>query len=431
MAAFDSYREHVNPTLARLEAGSGVSREFVRAAGCSLWDREGREYLDFGAGHGSFSLGHYDPDLVAALSAELKSQPLQIHSMGPSQHMGELAEALVSRLGAPYSIAFFTNSGTEAVEGALKLARAATGRRKVVYCRGAYHGTTLGSLSMMAEGPLRDGFEPLLTDFIATPYNDADRLRSLLQARDVAAFVVEPVQCEAGVLLPSGSFLRDAVELCRAAGTLSVFDEIQCGLGRTGRLFAFEHWDCKPDVITTGKAFGGGLMPIGAYVTSRQIQDRAYGTFVNCGIHHSTFGGNSLACRVALAALAKLSDETLLAGVRERGAAFLSTLRLKFAGSRLISDIRGVGFLIGLEFRMQDHPWLLWENMGLPEFSGLNSIPFLVMREMLKEGVVVHVCAHNWSVLKIEPPLVAGDRHIADFISVLEKALGRIEDKAE
>lgn len=429
MTPFEAYREHVNPTLDRLESGAGIGKRFVRAEGCSLWDSDGREYLDFGAGHGTFSLGHYDAGIVDGLLKELQRRPLQIHSVGPSAHMGELAESLATTIGHPFEVSFFTNSGTEAVEGALKIARAATGRRKVVYCSGAYHGTTMGSLSLMAAGPLRDVFEPLLPGFVSIPYNDVNRLHETLEGSDVAAFVVEPIPCEGGVLLPSDSFLKDAVRVCRERGTLSVFDEIQTGLGRTGKLFAFEHWDARPDIITIGKAFGGGLLPIGAYITSRLIQDRAYGTFQNCGIHHSTFGGNSLSCKVALLALARLSGEPMLARTREFGDGFVAELRRRFAGHPLIREIRGKGLLIGVEFHSSEHPWLLWENMGLPEFKGLNSVPFLVMKELLKTGNVTHVCAHNWNVLKIEPPLVVQPEQIDRFCASLGQALDAIMEK--
>ncbi len=220
MNGFEAYRKHVNPVLAQLEDMTGMNRRFVRAEGFRLWDDQGVEYLDFISGHGSFNLGHNHPVLVKNVVKQVQGQALQLYGLGSSPHMGELAALLTQLAGEPFEIVFFSNSGTEAVEGALKIARAATKRSKIVYCHQAYHGMTLGSLSMIAAGPWRKPFEPLLPGFIPIPFDDLAALETVLKTHDCAGCVGEPVQAEGGVCVPSRNYLTMAGELCRKYGAL-------------------------------------------------------------------------------------------------------------------------------------------------------------------------------------------------------------------
>ncbi len=427
MNGFEAYRKHVNPVLAQIEDMAGLSRRFVRAEGCCLWDDQGNKYLDFISGHGSFNLGHNHPAVAKSVAEEVMGELPQIYGLGPSPHMGELAAKLARLAREPFEIAFFSNSGTEAVEGALKIARAATRRSKIVYCHQAYHGMTLGSLSMIAAGPWRDPFEPLLPDFIAIPFNDLPALETVLKEHDCAGFVVEPVQAEGGVCVPAQDYLDQAGELCRKYGALLILDEVQTGLGRTGSLFAFQGTHAVPDVFTLAKSLGGGIMPVGAYLTTREIFDAAYGSYEMCAGHHSTFGGNTLSCRVALQAVDLLSSHELLAKVRGNGEYFIRTLGKKLERYPLVRDIRGKGLLIGIEFAQSDHPWLSWENLGLPEFTGQNAIPSLVMKHLLKNRITTQICGHNWNVLKIEPPLIVEQEEIDRFIEAMDEAVKWVE----
>ncbi len=425
MNGYDAYKKHVNPVLAQLEEISGLARRFVKAENCRIWDEQGNSYLDFVSGHGSFNLGHNHPALKESLTQTIQADPINLYGFGPNPSMGELAERLALLSGAPLEIVFFSNSGSEAVEGALKIARAATKRSRILYCRDAYHGTTLGSLSMMEPGPLRKPFEPLLPDFVPIPFNDAAALEKKLAdaTNPCAAFVLEPLQAEGGVRLPSPGYLEQAARLCRQQGALLVLDEVQTGLGRTGSMFMYQQENVTPDIVTTAKSLGGGLVPIGAYITTQAVYDAAYGTYESCGIHHSTFGGNSICCRTALKTLELLAKPGFLEEVREKGELLLQTLRETLGNHPAIKNIRGRGLLLGIEFNQPDHPWLSWENLGMPGFEGQNPLPSLVMRQLLKHHVLTEPCGHDWSVLKIEPPLVIEKKDIQTFMEALEKTM--------
>jgi len=423
MNGFDAYKQHINPVLAELEDLAGISRRFVRAEGCNLWDEAGNCYLDFIAGHGSQSLGHNPRDIINAIIESSQQQLLQVYGLGANPHMANLAKELVGLIGAPFEIAFFTNSGTEAVEGALKIALAASGRKHVLYCHGAYHGMTLGSLSMMASGPWRDPFEPLLPGFTPVSFNDLDALGLALKEYDVAAVVLEPIQVEAGIQLPQPGYLAGVKDLCRKHGAYLVLDEISTGLGRTGSLFAFQHDDIVPDIITVAKSLGGGVIPMGAYLTTRDIFQRAYGSYEMCAAHHSTFGGNSLSCLTALKALELFTSPGIAEKVAEKGNYLLESLQKRLCRYSIVREVRGKGLLLGIEFFASDHPWISWENMELSEFKGHNTVPMLVMRHLLKSRIITQICGHNWNVLKIEPPLVVENNDIDRFVDAVDKAV--------
>jgi putrescine aminotransferase len=341
--------------------------------------------------------------------------------------MGDLAERLTTLAGPGFDHAFIANSGTEAIEGALKLARASTRRTTFVYCENAYHGTTLGSLSLMERGPFRDPFEPLLPDCVKIPFNELGALETALNAHDCAAFVVEPIQAEGGIHPPGPGYLKQAAELCRQAGTLLILDEIQVGLGRTGSLFVFQDEDMTPDILTLAKALGGGVMPVGAYVTRRELYERAYGNFALCESHNSTFGGNTLSCRAASAALERLSAPDLLEHVRAEGAYFVDRLNETIGRSPLVRDVRGRGLLVGVEFSQVDHPQLQWANLDLLDFDGQGMVGQLVMKRLFDRRVLTHTCAHDWQVLKLEPPLVVSRDEVDRCVAALCDAVQWLE----
>lgn len=424
MDGFRLYSKHVNPVFAQLLEMTGMNPEFVRAEGCRIIDKKGNEYLDFLSGYGTFNLGHNHPEIVECVSGKARENLLQVYGSEASPYMGELAEKLVSAAGAPFEICFFSNSGTEAVEGALKIARAATGRSKMAYCRNAYHGTTLGSLSMMGDGPVREPFGPLLPGFTALPFGDAVALEEAMSSGDYAAFVTEPVQAEGGVNIPVDGYLKTAAAICRQYGALFILDEVQTGMGRTGTLFAFQGEDVTPDVLTVAKSLGGGIMPIGAYVTTREVYERAYGTYELCSAHHSTFGGCSLACCAAMRALNIANNEKFLRNVDENGTYLMSSLKETVGRSALVKEIRGRGLLIGVEFGPLDNPQLQWENLGMPDFEGRTMSALLVARYLLGRKILAQVYGHNWNVLRVEPPLVMGRGDMDIFV---KEAAGAVE----
>ena len=425
--AFADYERHVNPTLGAFLRVAGRDVRFVRATGGTLEDDTGRAWTDWISGFGAFPLGHNPPALTAVMQAHLASGApmLFVESLNP--YAGALAARLVRATGGAFETCLFGNSGAEAVEAALKTAMLATGRPRVAYADGAYHGTTLGALGCMARGPYRADLDAALAPFVEVPFGDLAALEKALAARDIAAFIVEPIQVEAGVRLAPSAYLDAARDACRRTGALFIVDEVQTGLGRTGSLFA----SCPavvPDVLILAKALGGGLVPIGATLLGEGLWQRAYGSHLKAEIHASTFGGNSLACRVALAMLDTVDDERFLAGVRARGAALFGALQSALAGSPAVERVSWRGLLGGIALRPTRHPWLAWENLGLPELAAQPVAGALVVERLARSSILAQVCAHDWSVVRVQPPLTVDDAACARFVAALTDAIAWLGD---
>jgi putrescine aminotransferase len=419
----DLYARHVNPAFVKLLGVLGYGRVFVRALDVWLWDEEGRRYFDALAAFGAANLGHNHPGLLARVREHLSSEAPNLLHVGPSGHAARLGAALASALRAPLEISLFSSSGAEAVEAGLKLARAATGRRGFVSCDGGFHGTNLGVLSIMGDERMRRPFEPLLADCHRVPFGDLAALKKAL-ARKPAAFVVEPIQGESGVVLPPPGYLAEAQELCRGAGTVLVLDEVQTGIGRTGTTFAFEAEGFVPDVIALAKSLGGGLAAIGATVTSRELHERAYGSIDRFDLHSSTFAGNALACAAALATLDIVKDEGLVAKSAASGARLLDGLRRRVGGHPFVKEIRGRGALVGLELGPTGAGW--FDRLAASVVEQVSERVFgqwLALR-LLENGIVAQPASQQWNVLKLEPPLTAGDGEI----DALVDAIGRVLD---
>jgi putrescine aminotransferase len=380
---YENYRRYLNPPLARVMKVSGSPVE-VRAEGSTIVDHNGKAYLDFAGGYGVFTLGHRHPRVVAAVKDQLDRIALSGRTMF-NPLMGRLAKRLAELTPGDLSIAFFANAGTEAVEGALKLARAATKRPAIVSTFGAFHGKTLGSLSASGRDTFREPFMPLLADVRHVPFGDASALRAVVD-EDVAAVIVEPIQGEGGVNIPPAGYLRDVRAICDAAGALMIADEVQTGLGRCGAMFACDRDGVVPDVMTLAKGLSGGVVPIGAYVARPGVWNAAYAK--QPLLHTSTFGGNELACAAALAALDVLLDEDLVANAAARGAQLLEGVRATTARHpAVIADARGAGLLVGVELRSEGY--------------GGTIIP-----ELLKRGVTAAWTLNAQRVFRLEPPLV-------------------------
>jgi putrescine aminotransferase len=395
---YENYRAYLNPPLARVMKLSGSPVE-VRAQGCTIVDHNGKEYLDFAGGYGVFTLGHRHPRVLAAVREQLESLALSGRTMF-SPPMGRLAKRLAEIAPGDLQISFFANSGAEAIEGALKLARAATKRAKFVATHDAYHGKTFGSLSVSGSEPYRAPFEPLL-EVELVPYGNADALADALEG--AAAFVVEPVQAEGGVNVPAAGYLSRARELCDAAGALLIADEVQTGLGRCGLTFACERDGVVPDVMVLAKGLSGGVVPIGAYVARLPVWNSAYGKAPL--LHTSTFGGSPLACAAALAALDVLFDEGLIENARLRGEQLLHGARLiaaEYPG--VIREVRGLGLLVGVELTNEGY--------------GGTLVP-----ELLKRGVTAAWTLNRQRVIRLEPPLIVTAEEVARALEALRGAV--------
>jgi len=340
---------------------------------------------------------------------------------------GELAARLVAAAGPGFETCFFCNSGAEAIEAALKTAMLATGRHVVAYADGGYHGTTLGALACMARGPYREDFDGVLSPFREVRFGDLDALEAAIAPGDVAAFLLEPIQVEAGVRIATTEFLEAARDLCRRRGTLLVLDEVQTGMGRTGDLFAFHGTGVAPDILVLAKSLGGGMVPIGAAVSGDGIWRRAYGDLGRCEIHASTFGGNALSCRVALATLEMLSRPAFLTSVRERGQALFSRLGTALEERALVRRIAWKGLLGGIELADVSHPWLGWKELGLPEFAGRPVTAALVCKRLFDQGILAQVCGHAWGVLRVEPPLTVDAATCERFVRAVDDAIRWVE----
>jgi putrescine aminotransferase len=397
---YANYRDHLNPPLARVMKVSGSPVE-VSASGSTITDHLGKTYLDFAGGYGVFTLGHRHPRVVAAVKEQLDRIALSGRTMF-NPLMGRLAKRLAEIAPGDLSIAFFANSGTEAVEGALKLARAATRRPAIVATDAAFHGKTLGALSASGRDAFRDPFLPLLAGVRRVPFGDAAALSGAV-GDDVAAVILEPIQGEGGVNIPPDGYLRAVRAICDASGAVMIADEVQTGLGRCGSLFACDRENVVPDVMTLAKGLSGGVIPIGAYIARPAVWNAAYAK--EPLLHTSTFGGNELACAAALAALDVLQDEGLVENAHERGDQLLAGARATMERyPTVIADVRGAGLLVGVELRSEGY--------------GGTIIP-----ELLKRGVTAAWTLNQQRVIRLEPPLIVTAEEVDVALRALDEAV--------
>jgi putrescine aminotransferase len=402
---YENYRTYVNPPLARVMKLSGSPVE-VAAEGCTIVDHTGKRYLDFAGGYGVFTLGHRHPRVVAAVRAQLDVLALSGRTMF-NPLLGRLAKRLAELTPGALQISFFGNSGAEAVEGALKLARAATQRTKIVATSDAYHGKTYGALSASGRDAFKRDFGPLLPNVVHVPFGDLAALERELDG--AAAFIVEPIQAEGGVNLPPPGYLRGVREACDRAGALFIADEVQTGLGRCGRLFACDLERVVPDVMALAKGLSGGVVPIGAYIATAAVWNRAYAKAPL--LHTSTFGGNELACAAALAALDVLIDDDLTANAAARGAELLAGARAVHARyPQVITAVRGAGLLVGVELAHEGY--------------GGTIIP-----ELLRRGVTAAWTLNQQRVIRLEPPLIVDAAQIAFALRAFDEAVAAAADR--
>ncbi|MDF2523454.1 MAG: Acetylornithine transaminase, partial [Clostridiales bacterium] len=348
----EMHKKYLNKGLVALQSLIKFDKVYNRAENCILTDVDGNEYLDFLGGYGALNLGHNHPRIVEALSKVV--QKPNILQTGLNPYAAALAQNLSILNDRVLQRSFFCNSGAEAVEGALKLAKAASRKSRIVYCRNSFHGKTYGALSVTGREKYRKCFKPLLPDCDEVPFGEVEALEQALQRKDAAAFIVEPIQGEGGVNVPNEGYLQRVRELCTYYETFLIIDEIQTGFGRTGRMFAYQHESIHPDILCMAKSLGGGIMPIGAYITTDTIYQKAYGGMEKCLLHTSTFGGNTYACAAALAAIEVLISERLVQQAEEKGQYLLNKLIKLKNKYRNIKEVRGKGLLIGLEFNNKD-----------------------------------------------------------------------------
>jgi putrescine aminotransferase len=402
---YENYKEFVNPPLARVMKLSGSPVE-VRAQGCTIWDATGKAYLDFAGGYGVFTLGYSHPRVIAAVRDQLERIALSGKTMF-NVVLGRAARRLAELTPGDLQISFWCNSGTEAIEGAIKLARAATGRAKIVGTHDAFHGKTFGALSVSGRETFQKPFRPLLADSSRVPFGETDTLEEALC--DAAAFVVEPVQGEGGVHVPPLGYLREVRRICDETGALLIADEIQTGLGRCGYRFACDRDGVVPDVMTLAKGLSGGVVPVGAFVARASSWNRAFGKAPL--LHTSTFGGSELACAAALAAMDVLEEDDLAYAARIRGEQLLGGARdIAAAYPAVVREVRGLGLLVGVE--------LMNEGYG-----------GAIIPEMLKRGVTAAWTLNAQRVIRLEPPLIVTADEIGRALEALRAGVATAYDR--
>lgn len=403
------YQDYVNPTALNLLRLAGFDRVEHSGSGAIISDIDGNDYIDCLGGYGVFSLGHANEEVVDAVYAQLRQLPLSSKTF-LNKPLADLAEQLAILTPGDLQYSFFCNSGAEAVEGALKFARMATGRPAFISTHGSYHGKTLGALSASGRNKYKDPFRPLLETFHFVPFGDIAALEETINDT-IAAVILEPIQGENGIFVAPDGYIQAVRKLCDQHGALLILDEVQTGLGRTGRLFASEHSGVTPDILTLAKALGGGVMPIGAIVGTKAVWDKVF--TVNPYLHTSTFGGNQAACIAALKTLEIIQRDALVARAEvagERLMSGLTSVKADFPG--ILVDVRGRGLMIGVEFADAD-------------------VGKLVIGSLVKGGVVAAYTLNNPEVMRFEPPLIISDEQIDRVVSVFRDAVLEIQQMLE
>lgn len=427
------FDRHLNSQLSRVLQTIGFDADFTRAEGAYLFDRDGHRYLDLLSGFGVFALGRNHPAIGRALKDVLDAELPNLVQLDIALLAGLLAEDLSRRV-CDLPRVFFCNSGAEAVEAAMKLARGATRRAKIVFCEHAFHGLTYGALSLNGDAVFREGFGPLLPDCTSVPFNDLGAAEEALAGGDVAAFFVEPIQGK-GVNLPSDDYLPELARLCRRHGTLLVADEIQTGLGRTGRFLAVEHWQVEPDMVLLAKALSGGAVPVGAVLMRDWVFGGVFSRMDRAVVHGSTFAKNNLAMASGLATLSVLDEERLVERCAVMGERLLDDLKTALEGAAFVKEVRGKGLMIGVEFGSPARlklaaAWQMLDRANKGLFCQMITIPLYKRHRILSQ-----VAGHGLPVVKLLPPLVLSEgdcdwivRAFRDVATDCERVPGAIWD---
>jgi ornithine--oxo-acid transaminase len=419
---FDLYEHHLNNQMVRVLKTIGYDRHYKRAVGQYLYDQDDTEYLDLLSGFGVFAMGRNHPIIINALKETLSLDLPNLVQLDVSVLSGLLAKELLLTTPDNISKMFFCNSGTEAVEAAIKFARYTTKREKIVFCDHGYHGLTMGSLSITGEEIFREGFGPLLPGCISVPFNDLVALEKALSNKDVAAFIVEPIQGK-GVNLPDDNYLPEVERLCKKYGTLFVADEVQTGIGRTGKFWAIDHYGVKPDMICMAKALSGGFVPVGAVAMTQKIMDTVYNRMDRAVVHGSTFAKNNLAMAAGLATLHVLKEEKLVETSAVIGNDIIASINAMSSKYEFLKEARGKGMMIAIEFQSPKSlklkaAWAMLEAANKGLFCQMITIPLFK-----EQHILTQVAGHGMNVVKLLPPLVLTQKDRDHIVSSFDKVI--------
>ena len=422
--AFELHDRHVNPAFVKMLRTIGFDKRYVRGEGAYLWDADGNKYLDLLTGWGTFALGRNHPKVKAILKQLLDANTPNLVRMDCSLLSGLVAEKLTSHTTEGLSRVFFCNSGTESVETALKFARCVTGRQEIVYCDHAFHGLTGGSLAVNGADFFRERFGEMTPGSVMVPFNDLAALEQALSTKRAAAFIVEPVQGKSCEVVADG-YLLEAQRLCRRYGSLLIADEVQCGLGRTGKWFTFQHWDgVEPDIVCVAKALSGGYVPVGAVITKPKVMDCVFSSMERCVVHSNTFGQNDMAMAAALASLHVIEEDRLVDHAAKLGDYAMAKLRAAGEGNPFVAGVRGKGLMFGIDFaRPKDSfklkmAWDMLHKMNFGVFGQMIIIPLLQQHRILTQ-----VAGYHTEVIKFLPPMVATEADMDWFAGAMAQTM--------
>lgn len=392
----DQYENYINPALAKLFRFMGLATVESYSKGMYIFDIHNKRYIDCLGGYGVFNLGHCNEEIIEAVKTQLDFMPMSSKVLFNAK-LAELSALLAEIMPGDIQYSFIVNSGAEAVEGALKLARIHTGRSKIISMQNSFHGKTLGALSATGRALFRDPFKPLLADFVHIDYGDITAAEKAID-EETAAIIVEPIQGEGGIIIPASGYMVELRKLCDQFGSLLICDEVQTGLGRTGKMFAIDHEGVVPDIMVTAKALGGGVMPIGAFSANERVWDKY---IESPFLHTSTFGGNPLACVAAITTIKILKRDYNSFNVTNKGTYFLKKLlELQMQYPKVIRAVRGRGLMLGIELTKEG-------------FGGF------FMAELIKKRIIVAYTLNNPKVIRLEPPLMITNELINQVIAAL------------
>ena len=421
-----AYADYVNPEWVRLLGLLGMNVRYRKCIGTELHAEDGRVFLDFLSGYCVHNAGHNHPFIVEALREELQSCGPAMLQSHVADIAGELAQELCRRAGGHLTKAFFCSSGSEGIEAVIKFARARTRCTGIVYARGAFHGLTCGALSLMGSDFWREGFGPMLPQTFEVPFNDAEALERVLAKEQIGAVILEPIQGEAGIVLPEPGYLSTVEALCREHRALFVLDEVQTGIGRTGRFLAAQHYGVSPDMIVMAKALSGGLVPCAAVLMTDDIYESVYGSLRRAIVHTSTYSENGLAMRAGLATLAVLDRERLAERADSIGAELRQKLRNALQPYEMVREVRGMGLMNGIVF---DTPQQIWLRLSFEAFRTIHPGMFgqmLVRRLFQEHQILSQICGNNFMVLKVAPPLVVTETQIDRYVDAITSVVERL-----
>lgn len=421
--AHELFADHVNPQLARVLRTIGFDRFYARGQGACLWDAAGNRYLDFLGGYAVFNVGRNHPVVRQALQDCLAADLASMVQFDTPVLAGLLARELKRLAGGRFGHAYFTNSGTEGVEAAIKFAKCATGRPALLYAPKAFHGLSSGSVSLNGCSSFRDGFAPFLPECRQVAFNDLVALEQALAARDVAAFVIEPIQGK-GVNIHAPGYLAAAARLCHRYGTLFVADEVQTGIGRTGSFLAIDQeGDVEPDMVVLSKALSGGYVPVGAVLVNGDAWKRVFSSLDRAIVHSSTFHQGAMAMTAGLAALAAYDETNAAENARRMGARIKDGLEAMKPRFEMLKEIRQRGLMIGIEFGAPKS-LLLKANWAATHAMDKNLFAQAVVVPLMEDHrILCQVAGHNQDVVKLIPPLVIDDSDVDWFLRAFEQVM--------